>query len=1207
MDQVIVSCIYNPFQPWTSRQVRESKAGNSIAQYVRDFFPEPPQGFDLAITLNGQPVAPADFNRILIPRDSLALIPIPAGGGGDGGKNPFQTVGMLALMVAGQAWVSPMAANAFLSATAGGAMLGTSVAATNVMAATIGFMASTAFSMVGGALLNAVLPSGSPDIGSGSSSDLSTTPTYSWDIEPNTTAEAGACPVLYGTHLVQPPIIGRYTSTDGDKQFLNLLLLAADHAVDSISGVLINDQSIDYFDEIEVESRLGSLDQSVIENFGDTYTDTAIGFQLDTDWSQARGVGNVTEGLAVGLGLPYGLYYAADSGGLDAQTVAVEMQYRLADSAEWVEWTTETITEASQSPLKRYVRIDSLAAGQYEIRARLTSAPPTGARYRNTVNWEYIQEIVYDDFIYPGASLCSVKALATDQLSGGMPTVKMVVTRSTVQVWDPDLETYVSKAATNPAWACYDLLHNSIYGGGIEYTFLDFDAFSDWADWCDDQGYTCNIYVESFASLSKMLATISVLGRGVVIQVGSEFSCLIDRPEPVPTQRFMFNVANMVRNSFEITYLDMDERANAVELTYFDADLSYSRQTIFLQAENFDTTEMEINKSTKTLIGCTSRTQAIAYGQFMLNCNRYLTRVVSWTAAADSLACAPGDVIDVQHDVPQWGDGGRVVSATANTITLDRTVTLEPGTSYAIQVKLEDDTRLDEVPVQGVDVETVTDTLTITEPWSGDTPTLHNLWNFGEVGFTSLPLRIVSITDGQDLQRKITALEYVPEVYEDGATIPESETFPSSRGVTGLDLNEVWALGPDGSGRSIINASWRGTATAWNVFLKISGGSWERVGSTLLPKYTIEQPLVVGSTYFVGISVNDSPDSGEATSITISGKEGPPNDVENFSAAQVGDQLIIVWDHIPDVDLWGYEIRRGSSWATGTVIVEGVQENRATWNPPLDGTYTLWIKAIDESGNYSSNAVSYTITVDIEAGLNIVLDQDEFSLSPIFDGASNANLTYNSGAGFLEFDGTPGDVYYTSQIYDFGALTPASLRMFNSNAATLVSNLTTDEQIPLRLDTTFSSDVDDSITSEAYVLQYYRYSTDNITWTDWLLYGGVADFSTRYYQLKWAPVIATSLYDYTDFSFSSLRHIVDVPEQEKVLTDQDIADSGTVFTLGDYDLEFVSQFYIGVSVQGTTPRYWSVDKDGLTGFTVYLFDSGGAGVAGTVDIVIRGY
>lgn len=83
-----------------------------------------------------------------------------------------------------------------------------------------------------------------------------------------------------------------------------------------------------------------------------------------------------------------------------------------------------------------------------------------------------------------------------------------------------------------------------------------------------------------------------------------------------------------------------------------------------------------------------------------------------------------------------------------------------------------------------------------------------------------------------------------------------------------------------------------------------------------------------------------------------------------FRAVAAGDAIVLTWNHIPDADLWGYEIRMGTTWETGLTVVDGIQESRTAWAPPMDGTYRFWIKALDRCGMYSANAAETAVSID---------------------------------------------------------------------------------------------------------------------------------------------------------------------------------------------------------------------------------------------------
>ena len=86
-------------------------------------------------------------------------------------------------------------------------------------------------------------------------------------------------------------------------------------------------------------------------------------------------------------------------------------------------------------------------------------------------------------------------------------------------------------------------------------------------------------------------------------------------------------------------------------------------------------------------MGCTSLEQAYKHGKHFLRCNKYEIRTVTIEAFTDAIACTVGDIILIQHDIPEWGEGGRVVAVSGHTITLDKEVSVQPGKNYQLLIR----------------------------------------------------------------------------------------------------------------------------------------------------------------------------------------------------------------------------------------------------------------------------------------------------------------------------------------------------------------------------------------------------------------------------------------------------------------------------------------------------------------------------------------
>ena len=639
------------------------------------------------------------------------------------------------------------------------------------------------------------------------------------------------------------------------------------------------------------------------------------------------------------------------------------------------------ISNNSASALHYYFYKDGLPANGYDVRVALVEDTPESAYIHADAYFDYLTEIVPDDFTYPGTALLSLHALANEQLSGSVPKVDCLVTRSTVPVWSG--AAYTAKPANNPAWACYHILHGArsdeVGGydvGGVPASRIDYAAFQSWAAWCTQKDYTVNLYVDQSMSVRKALDIIATNGRGCVVQMGSKFSCVVDRSEQTPVQRFLFTTGNIVADSFQEEWLPVTDRANAIEVTFFDSELDYSRQVVTIYAQDFDTAGHEINTLQATLYGCVDRTTAIKYGKFLINSNKYLTLTCSFEADVDAIACIPGDVIEVAHDVPQWGYGGRVVSATGSAVTIDREVTIEGGKTYQIMVKHQDD---DAREIHTLDNAPGTySTFAIIGSFT-KVPVLHAIYSIGEVDHVVKEFRVLRISRSQELRRKITCLEYVAEIYEDGATIPEPESDSDLPAVTGLKAEEVYR----GGAETKCSLTWRGFAMYWNVYQRVKNsmdgsrwGYYMKIGEAYSPSYEIGG-LTYGVPYEYSVSVG-FPLEGETVAITFRGKIDPPGHVMELTATPVTTSnnfsMLVEWSAVADFDLWGYELRVEpisepypfpnfvSNWTGAAMLFKG-NALSYSWVYKTAGSYCLHVRAVDAFGNVSLTSNTLAVTI----------------------------------------------------------------------------------------------------------------------------------------------------------------------------------------------------------------------------------------------------
>lgn len=779
--------------------------------------------------------------------------------------------------------------------------------------------------MFGASLINSMFPPRTSKDQQGDS--------YSWRHSANrTAADGGALPVIYGKTRVKPTIKNRFITTDGDKQYLNVLYSFCGHEIDQrtdttvwtqgvayttvgaevthadyvgatfkrrqsttlpfqkspwtktfnqqlamglweigqgtadITDILINGNPIENYHGVVYETRPGLPNQSQISLFEATYSNEPQNVTLP-DWNPATDpladlttvllTANDSQNLQIDLQFPEGIYSIGDRGKIEVSTVFIYAQYKKAGDTSWTNfemlaapngpfdfvyfWEPYNIiqgqlqrdTDKAFSISFRAVNgIDkTILSGQYYVRIGVTNTnTPT-----TLLN---ISSIVYDPFSYPGEVLLGLRALASGQLSNDFELTG-VPNRSTVKVYNPDTSAWVDKAATLHPWAIYDLLtagHTDhpkpfTYGAGIDPTRINYDAFNTWAGWLasvppNSIAYTLNIVFDSFMQLWDAILRICEEGRGMVTVAGAEITCVVDKAE-TPVQ--LFSVGNIIQGSFNERWVDQNKIANSIEATFFDIERDYARTLFSLYSTDFDTDAALKDAARMYLHGVTTYAQAYDLAAYRLLCNLYQKRIITFDVAADALAAEAGDVIKVQHDVPIWGIGGRIVRydedvplAGKSTIQIDKSITIGVGT-YELELRgsdgtIEKHTVINAQAYSGVNI-------IFNEYWT-ITPQKYDLYALGVQNSLYSLARITSITRTGDMIRTITAIDYNSGIY--GADTAPTGVFKPVANIfnpaTNLSLTERQSRRITGEYQSNIDVSFLPTNSGiygeWAIYVR---------------------------------------------------------------------------------------------------------------------------------------------------------------------------------------------------------------------------------------------------------------------------------------------------------------------------------------------------------------------------------------------------
>lgn len=1019
----------------------------------------------------------------IVEGDIINVMFIPKSGGG-GGNKVTRSVMMLVVAVA--------------SAYTGGVVGAT-------YGSIWGAVAAGGVALAGGLLVNAILPVATAT-SSFNSSDFSSSTTYSWDESYNKFTQGTPIPKVFGTHKITAPLYSKFIETIDNKQYWNSLYALNDGVINSVSDIKINDESIENFDNVTYEIRYGYNDQLLITNFDNTKSDKEVGRKLSTSYVETLTDGNEVTSLSATLMFPRGIFFANDQGTISEYRVKVVLEYSN-DGINWnrfggdsytigywykvvqgngvvniaqysayqsgyigivgsmpsnvvfnnsypdvasttVSWYYEayyspytTITANETSTFRKTFKVNNLPPAQYQVRAKFYEAPNSSSRYGSDCYLEYITEEIGDDFIYPSTAILAIRALATDQLGGSKPSISCIV----------------SANSSNPALIAKQMLQES---GISEDRILP--SFEEWATHCEAMGYTFNGVFDTSMTLRKALDLVGTIGRASIIQFGSKFEAIMDRAEEIPVQSFTFGVGNILKDSFKQTFLPILDRANVIEVTYYDANLDYEPTIVEVSSGNYDSVAEE-NRTAITLIGCTNRAQAKKHGRYMLNCNRYLTETVTLEADKDSLVCKYGSIVRVSHDTPQYGFSGRIVSYTSITITLDREVTFESGKSYCIQLR-DKHNNVKEYPV--INTGNTTDTLVFTSPVL-DVYEKYDNYTFGEIGKASKLFRVLKIGTSNELTRKLTLLEYNEDVYNDSEEI--DTPIISALGLRNLRATDYIRYAKDGSVETVMQLTWSGEALSYTVQYKKDNDPYASV-----KVFTNKLDLVVSDATY-DIIVSDTFGKSLSLNYTVLGKLNPPEPVANLTYIELQDEFKLSWDYdTPPIDFSKFEI-----YVNGDLFSS---QTTKTCNIPILGvTQTVRVYAVDTTDNKSNFVETILLPAgleDIEA-INVIYENNQQNLYWLKISSSKTPIIYEV---------RKGDNWDYGQVV--GVTSEATLKAVTNGNYMVKPFYTTKSGIKIYSQNTASILVDGSLLPKNIIASFNEHDTWSGNRTNTIIYDG---------------------------------------------------------------------------------------------------------------------
>jgi len=486
--------------------------------------------------------------------------------------------------------------------------------------------------------------------------------------------------------------------------------------------IKINDSLLSSYSDVKWMMYRGTNSQD-ISGFRAINTVYPYSHRLTRAWSVTYTTNDDINEFSVIVEAPSGLYRVDNDGEVHPEEVSFQIHYKLNSSPTWIPMPfSRCTTHASEEECwyglrgetkttqRRTITVDGLATGTYDIQVRRRDDPSTGGgkslTSENTAYVTSITETIYKDLDYPNTAVLSISMRASNQISGTFPNVLSLIEGRKVSV--PNLggdrqfedyywtgtgnqfrrlsddgglvewngSSYITQYTSNPAYCLRDLLTNTRFGLGdfVLSTDLDDDTINLTAkkQWQKhDTSYhkhELNIVIDKQASPSSVLQSFALAGRMIIFWSGGyiKFKYLEDE---APVQ--LFNMSNILQGSFSAGFVAQSEIPNIVEAQFASEDDDYVMDTREIMVEAEITADKPPRRKTISFLGITNEAQLLREAKYAINSAWLCNKTVEFKAAIDAVHCEPGDLVLFQHDVTNWGYGGRVISGTTNSIVID--------------------------------------------------------------------------------------------------------------------------------------------------------------------------------------------------------------------------------------------------------------------------------------------------------------------------------------------------------------------------------------------------------------------------------------------------------------------------------------------------------------------------------------------------------
>lgn len=474
-------------------------------------------------------------------------------------------------------------------------------------------------------------------------------------------------------------------------------------------------------------------------------------------------------------------------------------------------YSSYQVSNADVDPVLRSFAKEFDTPGEFEIKITRTTAEFTDNRQRGSMTWRTLKSFQPDEADYEEQNRFAVSMKASGQLNGVIDELNALVYAKHPYFdigddeWKTDRSDWIE--TSNPASIFVYLalgLRNSagelLFGLGFEPSQLDLDRLADWWAWCDTNELTCNYIFDTEISMVEALNLVARCGRASLSLQTGKLGVVFDQENKPVVQTF--GMSNILKDSFGVEYIT-EKLADQITVQFRNEEQDYQLDSVTVDV---DPSATALNPVTIEIEGLTNKEMAFKEANLIAARQFYNRRRIYFETDLEGFICERGDVIQINHNMTDWGTSGRLAgyNNATNTMTLDRDVTFEVGETYYVRVRAPDGT-LD--LVEAVNPATVSDVTTDTveldtalafNPAADTENAIYDyLWFFDYRESAGFKAKIVSMEPVSENSIRIAAIDEVAEYY-DSQTNPVDYTPPENSArfdppaIENVTITEQW-------------------------------------------------------------------------------------------------------------------------------------------------------------------------------------------------------------------------------------------------------------------------------------------------------------------------------------------------------------------------------------------------------------------------------